>query len=1136
MTESAFPLVDAREVLRVVGGAAFTRGKGYANAEHVLDLGFRAEDSTLTARVSGSEPDPYETTVVLRDAKGAWAVGETWCSCPVGTACKHAAAVLIYSNTLHLRAQRVFFENTSAPAKVPAWQDTLNTLINAGSRTATATTGASHRGHGGAERHHVQPMALQFELQDTTQVAHRQWAPGSGVGHQRASSHRWRLGVRPMVLSGKGRWIRGNLRWNTISFKTYGLNLDEEQHRWFCQFVPLYRANGQLYFGEDNDWLYLDEFSSPLLWSLLRETASLGIRLIGPHVDTEIRLADAATVGLSAGREGHDGGALGLVPTLTLEGEDLALGPDTPVGAIGTHGVYAARADGDLVVLAPTAERLSAAEVALLHHPDPVVVPADDIEDFLTSVYPRLGRRLAVSALDDSVELPAILPPKLVLSVNYPGGDAVELAWDFDYGHGPVDADLRDSDAESALEEAALTALADSSALAGRALVPRTLHGLDTVDFVRRSLPLLGEVEGLEIRTTGTPPEYRELTESPELTVTTVESEKRDWFDLGLVIAIGERRIPFADVLRALSRGQTRMLMPDKTYFSLEHELFDKLRELVAEAGALNDRNSELQITRYQASLWEELEELATVTEGPDSWYAGVNSLLNVADADPPPLPAGLKATFRPYQREGFEWLTMLWRNELGGVLADDMGLGKTVQTLALILHAKEQWAAAVPDGEDPARAQRGLERAAGAPASSSTAVPGPFLVVAPTSVVGNWADEAARFAPDLKIEAISDTQGRAARPLSAIAAENDIVVTSYTLFRLDAEAYHSQTWAGLILDEAQFVKNKATKAHHAARDLNAAFKLAITGTPMENNLMELWSIFAIVSPGLFPSALRYAENYQRPIEKQGLDEPLARLRKRIRPFMLRRTKDAVVTDLPPKQEQVLNIELTPRHRKIYDTHLQRERQKILRLVDDMDKNRFTIFQSLTLLRMLSLDASLVDPEYDGVASAKLDVLFEQLADVVAEGHRALVFSQFTSFLKKAAARLEAEGVEYVYLDGSTRRRSEVIDSFKSGKSPVFLISLKAGGFGLNLTEADYCFLLDPWWNPAAESQAVDRVHRIGQTRNVMVYRMVAKDTIEEKVVALQDAKRQLISSVMDAGEGFGSAMTADDIRNLLVE
>ncbi|MDN6299426.1 MAG: DEAD/DEAH box helicase [Micrococcaceae bacterium] len=1129
MAESDFPLVDAREILRVVGGAAFTRGKGYANAEHVLDLEFTAGDPRLTARVIGTEEEPYSTSVALVDRKGEWTVGETWCSCPVGTHCKHAAALLIYSNTLHLRAQRVFFENTAAPVKVPAWQDTLNSLISAGGRSGSPQPRAGARSRGGSDRHQLQPLALQFELQDTTQVAHRQWAPGSGVGHQNNSGHRWRLGVRPMVRSGNGRWVRGNLRWNTISFKTYGLNLDEEQHRWFCQFVPLYRANGQLYFGEDNDWLYLDEFSSPLLWSLLDETESLGIRLIGPRSATTIRLADTASVSLTAGHPEDDDGALGLTPLLSLDGQELELSPETPVGAIGNHGVYAAREDAELIVLAPTARKLDAAEVALLHQPETVVVPAQDVDDFMSSVYPRLGRRLAINAADDSVELPGILPPKLILEVTYPGGDTAELAWDFDYGHGPVDADLRDVEAESALEDAALHAVEDSPTLAGRALVPRTLRGLDTVDFIRRSLPLLEQVEGLEVRVTGQPPAYRELTESPELTVTTVESDKRDWFDLGLVVAVGEHRIPFADVLRALSRGQSRMLMPDKTYFSLEHQLFDRLRDLVAEAGTLNDKNSDLQITRYQASLWEELEELATVTEGPDSWYAGVNSLLDVAEADPPALPAGLKATFRPYQRQGFEWLAMLWRNNLGGVLADDMGLGKTVQALALILHAKDQWASA-PD------ATGGSDAATGTPASSSTSVPGPFLVVAPTSVVANWSDEAARFAPDLRVAAIADTQGRAARPLAAIAAENDVVVTSYTLFRLDSEAYQSQRWSGLILDEAQFVKNKATKAHHAARDLDAAFKLAITGTPMENNLMELWSIFAIVSPGLFPSALRFAENYQRPIEKQGLDEPLARLRRRIRPFMLRRTKDAVATDLPPKQEQVLNVELAPKHRKIYDTHLQRERQKILRLVEDMDKNRFTIFQSLTLLRMLSLDASLVDPEYEGVPSAKLDVLFEQLADVLAEGHRALVFSQFTSFLKKTASRLDDEGVDYAYLDGSTRRRSEVIEEFKSGRAPVFLISLKAGGFGLNLTEADYCFLLDPWWNPAAESQAVDRVHRIGQTRNVMVYRMVAKDTIEEKVVALQDAKRQLISSVMDAGEGFGSAMTAQDIRDLLVE
>ena len=361
-----------------------------------------------------------------------------------------------------------------------------------------------------------------------------------------------------------------------------------------------------------------------------------------------------------------------------------------------------------------------------------------------------------------------------------------------------------------------------------------------------------------------------------------------------------------------------------------------------------------------------------------------------------------------------------------------------------------------------------------------------------------------------------------------------DIVVTSYAVFRLDFSSYRALEWDGLILDEAQFVKNRTTRAHQCARDLNAPFKLAITGTPMENNLLELWSLFAIVAPGLFPSARKFIEEYQRPIERGEDSKLLARLRRRIRPLLMRRTKEAVAKDLPEKQEQVLEVELSPKHRKIYEMHLQRERQKLMGLIKDLDRNRMIVFRSLTLLRMLSLDASLVDDDYAGVPSAKLDALFEQLEDVTAEGHRALIFSQFTSFLKKAAERLDAAGIPYAYLDGSTRDRGEVINSFKDGQAPVFLISLKAGGFGLNLTEADYVFLLDPWWNPAAESQAVDRTHRIGQTRNVMVYRMVARGTIEEKVMALKEQKAKLFTSVMDDDAVFSSALTAEDIRSLL--
>jgi SNF2 family DNA or RNA helicase len=467
--------------------------------------------------------------------------------------------------------------------------------------------------------------------------------------------------------------------------------------------------------------------------------------------------------------------------------------------------------------------------------------------------------------------------------------------------------------------------------------------------------------------------------------------------------------------------------------------------------------------------------------------------------------PEGLQATLRPYQLAGFNWLAALFGYRLGGVLADDMGLGKTLQALALFCHARE----------------RGLSEA-------------PFLVVAPTSVVFNWASEAARFTPGLTVAAITETRARRGAQLREAVVGADVVVTSYTLFRLEYDDYAAMEWAALVLDEAQFVKNHQSQSYQCVKKLPAPFKLAITGTPMENNLMELWSLLSITAPGLFANPTRFTQYYRTPIEKGKDADLLAQLRRRIRPLMLRRTKEQVASDLPDKQEQVIELELNPQHKRVYQTHLQRERQKVLGLLGDLTRNRFEIFRSLTLLRQASLDAALIDPKYSKIPSTKLDALMEQVSDIVGEGHRTLIFSQFTRFLDAARQRLTAAGIDHCYLDGSTRNRAAVLQEFKNGSAPVFLISLKAGGFGLNLTEADYCILLDPWWNPATEAQAVDRVHRIGQTKKVMVYRLVAKDTIEEKVMALKATKAALFDSVMDGGVFASAALSASDIRGLL--
>jgi SNF2 family DNA or RNA helicase len=407
------------------------------------------------------------------------------------------------------------------------------------------------------------------------------------------------------------------------------------------------------------------------------------------------------------------------------------------------------------------------------------------------------------------------------------------------------------------------------------------------------------------------------------------------------------------------------------------------------------------------------------------------------------------------------------------------------------------------------------------------------MLIVAPTSVLGTWVDEVEKFAPDLTIAVLDRTRGKARVPMADAIAGADLVVTTYAVGRIDAEAFRSVRWSAAVLDEAQFVKNHQAKTYAAMRRLPARVTFALTGTPLENSLMDLWSLLSIVAPGLHPRPQVFKDQWAKPIEAGTAPEVLTTLRRRIRPLMLLRTKEAVAADLPPKQEQVLEVELEPRHRRIYDTHLAKERQKILGLVDDFDRNRMAIFSALTRLRQLALDPALVDPAHDRVGSAKTQLLAEHLVEITAEGHRSLVFSTFTSFLRRVRDRLTEEGVATVYLDGSTRDREEVIEAFRRGEAPVFLISLKAGGTGLTLTEADYVFLLDPWWNPAAEAQAVDRAHRIGQDKHVLVYRMVATDTIEEKVTALKARKAELFAKVVDGGGATSTGITADDIRGL---
>ncbi|GAB3606515.1 DEAD/DEAH box helicase [Conyzicola nivalis] len=1104
MSSDAAPLVDVRDLVRLVGQGAFQRGREYARDGAVSEIDWDEESGLLSSTVRGSLENPYRCHVELAPARDGYHRPVSGnCSCAVGSNCKHVAATLLECNTVHLREPITSIAGVSRgsdlakkpepiAAAVSDWKTALGSLIEPSVASALGLISTET------------PLALQFELREQTPRSRDRWrGPTATTATSREEGVQYRLGVRPAILSAAGNWVRGNVTWNSLGFQTNRLTLNSEHQRWFAQFAALYRATTRdVYTGQDTDWIYLDEFHSDLLWRLVADARRIGVEFIGSKKDAAVRVGAVAEVRLDVART--DDAALALSPVLTIDGSPL---PVSAAGALADHGVYTTEFGPTVITLAPTATPLSPEQRALLGRESGVVIPSGDVDEFLTNYYPSLRRSIDISSTDDSVDLPQLVPPTLVLAVSFGRKQSLKTKWTWENA------------GDAAIEAAITIRVVD---VLDELPVATTLQGLAAAEFSTQVLPLLQKIDGVRVEITGKQPDYRELTEVPTLVVTTVETEQRDWFDLGVLVSIDGRKVPFGPLFTALTKGQKKLLLVDNSYLSLQQPVFEELKRLIDEASALAEWETDApKISRYQASLWAEFEDLADETQQAVSWRATAAGLMAADGVESTPLPAGVNASLRPYQQEGFDWLAFLWRHGLGGVLADDMGLGKTLQTLALIQYAKEHTVAEPVEGT-LRQAQR------------------PFLVVAPTSVVGNWVAEAERFTPGLVVRGITATNVKSRVPLAKQTEGADVIVTSYALFRLDFAAYQAESWGGLVLDEAQFVKNPASKAHEAALDLAAPFKLAITGTPMENSLMDLWSLFQIVAPGLFPSWRRFTEDYIKPITSGAANESeraaqlLAQLRRRIRPLMMRRTKDLVAKELPAKQEQVLRIDLSPRHKTLYDTFLQRERQKLLGLIEDMDKNRFIVFRSLTLLRMLSLDASLVDEIYSDIPSSKLDVLFEQLEDVIAENHRALVFSQFTSFLKKAAGRLDAQGIAYEYLDGATLKRADVIKRFKQGDAPVFLISLKAGGFGLNLTEADYVFMLDPWWNPATEAQAIDRTHRIGQTKNVMVYRMVANGTIEEKVMALKDQKSRLFDAVMDDDAVFSAALTADDIRGLL--
>ena len=1075
-----------------VGPEVLDRARPYV-ARRVLDVRQADDARRLTGLVQGGAPAPYRTTVVRTDGgRVGWAGA---CTCPVGDDCKHAVAIL-----LSLRSAI-----RSAPggprSSARGWEQELEELVAAaGERTPRATV----------------PIGLQFDV-----VAPE---PGRGRASVGSPGVQQRLvGLRPVVPGRRGQWVRAGVSWRQLQYDNARAGWDPAHQAAMRALYATHQAARNQYYSYAPVDVYLHEFG-PGLWRLLAEAVADGVPLVtADRPPRPVVLAeDPADVALDLRRDG-DGTEVNAV--LRVDGRPVEPGRLSFLG-MPPHGVTidGTRTDDGApgLVLARLDQPAPPTLAGLVARGRPITIPAGDVDRFLRDWYPGLRQAVPVVSADGSVELPDLPPPRLTATVRYPGDATVTVSWSV--GYGPersfplTDGDDvavagtgRDLAAEHLLVETLPGPVAGLPELwtpEGRLAGTTELTGMEALEFTTAVLPALRADPGVDVTVVGTPTAYRQTTSAPQITFSARDSRESDWFDLGVTVTMDGQHVPFATLFQALAAGRTRLVLLSGTWFSLQRPEFEQLRLLIEEARALQDLPGDgdgVRVSRFQAGLWEQLLGLGVVEEQSERWTREVRGLIDAEHAEPPPLPAGLAAELRPYQREGYGWLSFLWDHRLGGVLADDMGLGKTLQTLALLCRAHAA-------GE--------LDEA-------------PVLVVAPTSVVSTWAREAARFAPALRVVTVAETERRRGAGLHRHVAGAHVVVTSYALVRIDAEAWTELPWRGLVLDEAQFVKNHQARTYQCARRLEAPFKLALTGTPLENSVMDLWALMSIVAPGLFPDPQRFTEFYRIPIERDGDAARLAVLRRRIRPLLLRRTKELVAADLPAKQEQVLEVVLNPEHEKLYQTHLQRERSKVLGLVEDMQKNRMTIFRSLTLLRQLSLDPVLVDPAYADVSSSKADAFLEHLREVVAEGHRVLVFSQFTRFLRSIRDRLTAEGLDSVYLDGRTRDRDAVIDEFRTGSAPAFLISLKAGGFGLTLTEADYVFMLDPWWNPASEAQAVDRAHRIGQDRTVMVYRLVAVGTIEEKVMELKARKQELFSRVVEDGALASGALTADDVRGL---
>lgn len=647
-------------------------------------------------------------------------------------------------------------------------------------------------------------------------------------------------------------------------------------------------------------------------------------------------------------------------------------------------------------------------------------------------------------------------------------------------------------------------------------------RGVHPYDFLSSRLPRLIEA-GFEI--------YGEAALSSRINKTKPRisfeiSSEIDWFDLKTSIEWGNQKVPLKELRQALRRNEKFIKLADGTLGEIPDDWLEKYRHLFGLSEAHDDG---YRVSRHHIALLDDLFRDDTMVKADQKFEVARDWLRNFDGIAAREIPASFQGELRPYQKAGFDWLHFLRESGFGGCLADDMGTGKTIQALTFLLSLRESW-----------EARNRRKRRKEAPLVN--------LLVVPRSLVTNWIREAERFTPGLRVLDFAHSE-RATE--TAEFDQYDLVVTTYGILIREVERLRKYPFDTVILDEAQAIKNPVSESAKAARALTSRHRLTLTGTPVENNTLELWSQFAFLNPGLLGSAEYFREQFLGPIERRNDATSIETLKRLVYPFILRRTKEQVITDLPPRTEKIIWCEMEPAQRAIYDQTRDHFRTLLLKLIAEKGVNqaRFRVLEGLLRLRQICNHPRLIRSQAGKASlarlaslaslgstseSAKMEALLELLANATAEGHKILVFSQFVQMLRLIEKELKRTGIRYAYLDGATTNRQSRVDSFQQDDQiAVFLISLKAGGVGLNLTAADYVIHVDPWWNPAVEMQASDRAHRLGQEKPVFIYKLMVRDSVEEKILQLQERKRSLVTQLITTEAGFFKSLSAEDIGGL---